>query len=84
MEALAAQPEPSMPSVEEQALVLEALAQVSRVLEGLPERSRAVFLLSQLDGLSYPQIAESMGISINIVQKAMSQALRHCYLAVYG
>lgn len=84
MEALAAQPEPSMPSVEEQALVLEALARVSRVLEGLPERSRAVFLLSQLDGLSYPQIAESLGISINIVQKAMSQALRHCYLAVYG
>ncbi|CAM4332518.1 sigma-70 family RNA polymerase sigma factor [Kerstersia similis] len=84
MEALALQPEACTPSVEEQALVLEALAQVSRVLDGLPTRTRAIFLLSQLDGWSYPQIAADMGLSINVVQKAMSQALRHCYMAVYG
>lgn len=84
LDALAQLPEASTPSVEEQALVLEALAQVSRVLDGLSEPNRTIFLLSQLDDLSYPQIAAQLGLSINVVQKAMSQALRHCYLAVYG
>lgn len=84
LDALALQPDVCAPSVEERALVLEALTLVSRVLDGLPERTRTVFLLSQLDGLTYPQIAETIGTSVNVVQKAMSQALRHCYLAVYG
>lgn len=84
LDALAAAPAATAPSCEAQALVLEALGQVSRVLEGLPERARLIFLLSQLDGLTYPQIAKEIGVSVNVVQKAMSQALRHCYVAVYG
>ncbi|MNR53358.1 putative RNA polymerase sigma factor FecI [compost metagenome] len=65
-------------------LVLEALDAVGQVLDGLANRVREVFLLSQLDGLTYPQIAERLGLTVNVVQKAMLKAYRHCYAAVHG
>jgi RNA polymerase sigma-70 factor (ECF subfamily) len=46
-----------------------ALAQVS-------PRGREVFLLSRDHGLSYPQIAESLGISIKTVETLMGRVLR--------
>lgn len=73
-----------MPSPETRLLVLEALDAVGQVLDGLGSKVREIFLLSQLDGLTYPQIAERMGLTVNVVQKAMLKAYRHCYLAVYG
>lgn len=76
--ALAAQPEPLTPSPEEQQLAIEALHEIDRILHGLPARVRDIFLLSQLDGLTYPQIAERFGITVNVVQKAMVRALKHC------
>lgn len=83
LEALASLPEELVPSPEEQALVLEALAAVSQVLDGLPTRVREIFLLSQIDGLTYPEIAGRFGVTVNVVQKAMLRAFRHCYAAVY-
>ncbi|CAK9889843.1 MULTISPECIES: sigma-70 family RNA polymerase sigma factor [Pseudomonas] len=80
-----AQLEPQhQPSEETRVLVLEALDAVGQVLDGLASRVREVFLLSQLDGLTYPQIAERLGLSVNVVQKAMLKAYRHCYIAVHG
>lgn len=73
-----------MPSPETRLLVLEALDAVGQVLDGLGSKVREIFLLSQLDGLTYPQIAERMNLSVNVVQKAMLKAYRHCYLAVYA
>ena len=84
LDSLAALPEPIAPSEEARALVLEALAQIDRMLGRLPAKARAAFLLSQLDGLTYPQIAERLGLTVNVVQKAMLKAYRHCYAAVYG
>lgn len=84
LEAIAHLPEASSPSPETRLLVLEALAAVSRVLDGLKPHVREIFLLSQLDGLTYPQIAQQLEVSVNVVQKAMVKAYRHCYDAVYG
>ncbi len=79
-----AQLEPQhQPSPETRLLVLEALDAVGQVLDGLGSRVREVFLLSQLEGLTYPQIAERLQLSVNVVQKAMLKAYRHCYAAVY-
>ena len=84
LEALAGLPEALAPSPETQLLVVEALTAISRVLDGLPARTREIFLLSQLDGLTYPEIAGQLGVSVNVVQKAMTRGYAHCYAAVYG
>ncbi|MGT2433783.1 sigma factor-like helix-turn-helix DNA-binding protein [Cupriavidus basilensis] len=41
------------------------------------------FLLSQLDGLAYREIAQRLDVTVNVVQKWMSKAFVHCYTAVY-
>lgn len=81
-EALAAQPHALAPSPEERLLVLQTLEQVAALLDGLPPTVREAFLLSQLDGLTYPQIAERLGLTVNVVQKAMTRAVLHCYQAL--
>src|SRR5690606_34640686 len=75
LDVLASQPEPLAPSPEERSLILETLEEIARLIEGLPAKIREIFLLSQIDGLTYPQIAETMGITVNVVQKAMTRAM---------
>lgn len=84
LETLAAQPEPTMHSLEQRALILETLEEIASLLDGLPERIRSIFLLSQIDGLTYPQIAGQLGVSVNVVQKAMVRAMTQCYKALYA
>lgn len=83
LEALAAQPLATAPSTEERLLILEALEEMARLLDGLPPQVRAAFLLSQLDGMTYPQIAEQLGITVNVVQNAMRRTMAQCYRVLY-
>jgi RNA polymerase sigma factor (sigma-70 family) len=78
LEALAAQPENVSPSPESRALVIEALVEIDALLDGLPPKARQAFLLSQLEGLRYAQIAEQMNVSLSMVKKYMLQAVTHC------
>lgn len=80
LEALAARPEPLAPSPEERALILETLQQIDTLLDRLPPRARAAFLLSQLEGLSYADIATRLEVSVSMVKKYMLQAITHCML----
>lgn len=41
----------------------------------LPGKSRVVFLMNRLDGLTYREIAENLGVSNKAVEKQMSKAL---------
>lgn len=79
LEALAARPERVAPSEEERLLLIEALVEVDELLHGLAAQVREIFLMSQLDGLTYPQIAAYLGLSVNQVQKAMGKAFAACY-----
>ena len=54
----------------------EMLRNYEQALESLPEKQRAVFLLSRMDGLKYFEIADYMGISIKTVEKRMKNALQ--------
>lgn len=83
LEGLASLPEPEQPSAEHQALILETLQAVDRLLDGLPDRVRRAFLLSRLDGYSYDAIAAELGVSLSSVQKYLAQALQACYSALY-
>ncbi|MBT0571328.1 sigma-70 family RNA polymerase sigma factor [Curvibacter sp. CHRR-16] len=68
------------PSPESQALVLEALHTVDRLLQGLKPKAREAFLLSQLEGLTYAEIAKTLDLSVSCVKKYMVQAVTHCLL----
>lgn len=81
LEAIAHLPEAEMPSPESQLILLETLARVDALLSGLLPKVRMTFLLSRLEGLSYKEIAERLGISLSSVEKYMASAIRHCYLA---
>ena len=77
-ETLAAQPELTAPSPEERALILETLMQIDALLDGLSPKARRAFLLSQLERLTYAEIAEQLQVSVSMIKKYMLQAITHC------
>ena len=53
----------------------EALyARLQKVMEAMPPRCREVFVMGCVDGLSYREIAERMGTSVNTVKTQMQVA----------
>jgi RNA polymerase sigma factor (sigma-70 family) len=76
--ALAARPDDVMPSPESRALVVEALVEIDALLDGLNPKARQAFLLSQLEGLPYAEIAQRLDVSLSMVKKYMLQAVTHC------
>lgn len=67
-----------MPSEEDMALVREALELIDQLLDGLSVRVRDCFLLHRLEGLTQPQIARSLGISLATVERDLRRAFLHC------
>ena len=63
----------SAPSPEDLAQTLEALQAVDQLLGRLPVKVKATFLLSRLNGLTYPQIATELGISQRSVSDYMAR-----------
>jgi len=69
------------PSPEDLAQMLEALQLIDHLLNGLPSKVKATFLLSQVEGLTYPQIAAALGISLRSVNDYMGKAFKRCLQA---
>jgi RNA polymerase sigma-70 factor (family 1) len=44
-------------------------------LAQLDENNRSVFLMNRIDGMTYVQIAESLGLSVKAVEKRMGKAI---------
>ncbi len=84
IETLAALPEATAPSPEERAMLLESLERIAIALDRLSPKARTAFLLSQLDGLTYDEIAERIGMSARMVRRYMADGLRACMLALDG
>lgn len=81
LEALASLPETVVPSEEDFALLREAVAVIDAMLNDLPGNVRHAFLLNRLDGMTHPQIAEQLGVSLATVERWIKQAVTQCYLA---
>lgn len=78
LDTLAAQPEPLARSPEDEALLVEALCEIDTLLAALNPKARMAFLLAQLDGLSYTDIARRLDVSERMVKKYMAQAMLQC------
>jgi RNA polymerase sigma-70 factor, ECF subfamily len=55
---------------------MELADAIARVVDELPERCRAVFLLSRDRGMSNPEIAQALDVSVKTVETQMGKALR--------
>lgn len=54
----------------------EFMAEISRVVDGLPDSCQRIFKLSYLDGLSNQEIADRLEISINTIKTQKQRALQ--------
>lgn len=75
LEVLAQREESLEVSPEQQQVLIQTLFEVDKLLSQLPEKVSAVFILAQLDGLSYQQIAQQQQISLRSVNNYMAIAL---------
>ena len=84
LESLAAEPEATGGSPEQRQLVLEALMEVDRLLDGLSAKARAAWLYSRLDGLPHAEIAGLLGVSVPRVRQYLATVARQCYELRFG
>ncbi|ARP81856.1 RNA polymerase subunit sigma [Bordetella genomosp. 8] len=78
LEAVAALPAEATVSPEALLSMRQALHQLDALLAGLAPQARNVFVLSQLEGLSYARIAARLGISERTVKRYMAQGFELC------
>ena len=76
--ALATLPQSLAPASEHRLEILETLQLVDQALAGLSVKARTAFLLAQLDGLRYEEIASQLGVSLASVKYYMQQGYRVC------
>lgn len=79
-QTLAERPEALAISEEDKAIIIETLVAVDKALSALGERARRIFMLSQIEGLTYQQIADQLQVSLTTVKKHMIRALTECAL----
>ncbi len=82
LDTLAQLPEQVAPSEEERAIILQTLTELDQLLDGLPRAVKQAFLLAQVDGLTYNEIARELGISLATVKRHLNKAAMRCYFAL--
>src|SRR5690606_32107292 len=75
LEVLAAQPESCAPSLEHRAIVIDTLLEVGRMLGRLSSKATAAFVMAQVGGMPYRDIAAQLGVSERMVKKYIAQAM---------
>lgn len=55
----------------------ERMAEFMKTLDELPKRVQQVFLLKRVSGLSYPQIAQTLGLSESTIYTDFHAGMRH-------
>lgn len=55
----------------------DSLNRATRILMQLPERTRHVFILRRVEGMSYGEISQRLGLSVSAIEKHMLRAARH-------
>lgn len=68
------------PSPEQEWIAIQTLMELQDVLNSLKIREKQVFMLSQIEGLTYAQIAEQLHISVITVKRDMHSAMLTCLM----
>ncbi|WP_239796219.1 sigma factor-like helix-turn-helix DNA-binding protein [Candidatus Nitrotoga arctica] len=48
----------------------------------MPPKARRAFLLAQLEGLTYAEIAQQLGVSVSMIKQYMLRATQQCYFSL--
>jgi RNA polymerase sigma-70 factor (ECF subfamily) len=84
-QAIIPEHEPTKASAPDSAAVArQELDVLLQALRTLPERTQRIFLLNRLDGLSYPEVAKALAVSVSTVEKDMIRALGSCRRCLAG
>jgi len=82
LDTLSALPIEHHPSVEAQAIIQEQLIKLDLMLSGLGHKVKQAFLLSVIEGVSYPDIARRLNISERTVGNYLAKAMERCCLLI--
>lgn len=78
LESLASGEEPIAAPAESIAEIAQILL-VDQALNGLSPNAECAFTYSQVNGLTYAEIAKKLGVSLSMVGKYIAQDLSRCY-----
>lgn len=81
LDTLAAMPEAHVPSAEHQAMVLEALQAIDRMLCKVPVKAAHAFVMAVGCDMTDKEVAEELGVSTRMVRKYVAQVMLHCLRA---
>lgn len=68
------EPDSGLPSPETRMVGAQTRQQIDRALKQLPEQARTVFVLRELEGLSYEEIADATGVKLGTVRSRLFYA----------
>ncbi|THU02871.1 sigma-70 family RNA polymerase sigma factor [Lampropedia puyangensis] len=81
LETLALVAEHYAPTPEQRLQLQQIVMELDALLAGLNPKAYRAFVLAQLEGLNYAQIAAQLQVSTRMVRKYMAQAMLHCLLS---
>ena len=84
MDALGHLPESRHPSPESRLQLLQTLVLIDSALDRLSPNAREAFVMSRVEGLSYPEIASRLGVCLSSVEKYMAAALHQSLRVRHG
>jgi len=56
----------------------QQLRELERIIEAMPPKCRTAFVMHQIEGMDYPEIAAQMGLTESSVRKYVVRGLLHC------
>lgn len=84
LQTLASMPEQLAPSPEHQAIIIETLLEISALLSRVPQKAATAFIMAQVDGVPYRDIAATLAVSERMVKKYLAQVMLQCALIEAG
>lgn len=81
IDALTEEAQPSAPESTQPDVILSSAQRAQamvQTIEALPPRCREAFVLHKIDGLSQPEVAARMGISLNMVERHIMRGMDAC------